>query len=112
LLTKHLKEVHGLVVEKAKTQREWDKLVIVTEHCPPFPKPALVKLALEQLLQVLGLNAWGVGNMPQDATSHMEKYEDLQKMTRSTRFVYARQLKMAWDVKNWDQKSSKISQTK
>ncbi len=37
----------------------------------------MVKLTLEQLLQVLGLNAWGVGNVLQDATSHMEKHEDL-----------------------------------
>jgi hypothetical protein len=25
----------------------------------------------------VGSNAWGMGNMPQDATSHMEKDEDL-----------------------------------
>jgi hypothetical protein len=102
LLTKHLKEVHGLVVEKAKpgrlstvaggprhqdhakmnarilgnamavqrrndqkvasrtrakAQREWKNLVAVAKHCPPFPKPGLVKLTSEQLLKVLGLNA-------------------------------------------------------
>jgi hypothetical protein len=44
-------------------------LVDVAKQCPPFPKPALVKLASKQLLKVLGLNAWGVGNVPQDATS-------------------------------------------
>jgi hypothetical protein len=93
LLTKHLKEVHGLVVEKAKPRRpatsirgpqhqdhakmnvwilgngvvmqrwndqkvisctrakaqhEWDKRVTLAKQCPPFPKPTLVKLALEQ----------------------------------------------------------------
>jgi hypothetical protein len=102
LLTKHLKEVHGLVAEKAKpgrpstatggprhqdhakmnarilgnamavqrrndqkvasrarakAQREWKNLVAVAKQCPPFPKPALVKLASKQLLKVLGLNA-------------------------------------------------------
>jgi hypothetical protein len=41
----------------------------------------LVKLASEQLLQVLGLNAWGVRSVPWDATSRMEKDENLQKMT-------------------------------
>jgi hypothetical protein len=109
LLTKHLKEVHGLVAEKAKprrpstsagcprhqdhakmnarilgnvmavqrrndqkvdscacgkTQHEWNHLIAVAKQCPPFPKPALVKLASEQLLKVLGLNAWGVGSVP------------------------------------------------
>jgi len=50
----------------------------------------LVKLALKQLLQVLGLIARGVGSVAQDATSRMEKDEDLQEMIRSTRCVYAR----------------------
>jgi len=37
--------------------KEWVKLVTVAKQCPPFPKPALVKLASKQLLQVLGLIA-------------------------------------------------------
>jgi hypothetical protein len=28
----------------AKAQQEWDKLVTLAKQCPPFPKPALVKL--------------------------------------------------------------------
>ncbi len=72
----------------------------------------MVKLAAEQLLKVLGLNAWGVGNVPRNATSWMEKDEYLQGMIQSTRCVYARQLKTAWDVKNWDRESSKTSWTK
>jgi hypothetical protein len=32
---------------RAKTQCEWDKLVIVAEQCPPLPKPTSVKLAFE-----------------------------------------------------------------
>jgi hypothetical protein len=32
----------------------------------------------------------------------MEKDEDLQKTIKYTSSTYARQLKMAWDVKNWD----------
>jgi hypothetical protein len=38
-------------------------------------KPTLVKLASKQLLQVLGLNAWGMGSVPRDVTSQMEKDE-------------------------------------
>jgi hypothetical protein len=62
---------------RAKAQHKWDKLIIVIEQCPKLPKPTLVKLAWEQLLEVLGFNVWGVGNMPQDVTSLMEKDEDL-----------------------------------
>ncbi len=122
-MTKHLKEVHGLVAEKvkpgrpstsaggpwhqdhakmnvrilgnamavqrwndqkvvsrarAKAEREWNHLVVVAKQCPPLLKPALVKLVSEQLLKVLGLNAWGVGGVLQDVTSRMEKDENLQ----------------------------------
>ncbi len=62
---------------RAKAQREWKNLIAVAKQCPPFPKPALVKLASEQLLKVLGVNAWGVGSVLRDATSRMEKDEDL-----------------------------------
>ncbi len=85
---------------RAKAQQEWDDLVTLAKQCPPFAKPALVKLALEQLLKVLGLNAWGMGSVFQNATSQMEKDEDWQEIIRSTRCVYAKRLKMAWDVKN------------
>ncbi len=53
-----------------------------------------------------------MGIVPQNATSQMEKDEDLQKIIRSTRCVYAWALKMAWDVKNWDRESSEASQIK
>jgi hypothetical protein len=83
----------------AKAEREWNHSVTLTKQCPPLPKPPLVRLASEQLLKVLGLNVWGVGSVPRDATSRMEKDEDLQGMIRCTRCVYARQLNTAWDVK-------------
>jgi phage terminase large subunit-like protein len=41
-----------------------------------------------------------MGSVPQNATSQMEKNKDLQKMVQSTHFAYARQLKMAWEIKN------------
>ncbi len=41
----------------AKVEKEWVKLVTISKQCAPFPKPALVKLASEQLLKVLGLTA-------------------------------------------------------
>jgi len=157
LLTKHLKEAHGLVAEKskpgrpstaaggprhqdhakmnarilgnamaiqrrndqkvasrarAKAEREWNHMVAVAKQCPAIPKAALVRLAQEQLLKVLGFNAWGVGSVAPDAIVRMEKDEDLQGTIRSTRCAYARQLKTAWDVKNWERKSSKTSRKK
>ncbi len=95
----------------AKAQRKCNKLVIIVEQCPPLPKPTLVKLISKQMLQVLGCNVWGMGNVLRNATSRMEKDENLQEMIRTTRFTYAWWLKMAWDVKNWDRKSIKASWT-
>jgi hypothetical protein len=65
---------------RAKVEREWNHLVPVVKQCPPLSKPALVRLASKQLLKVLGLNAWGMGSVARDATSRMEKDEDLQGM--------------------------------
>ncbi len=53
-----------------------------------------------------------MGSVPRDATSWMEKDENLQGMIQSTHCVYARQLKTTWDVKNWDRESNKTSRTK
>jgi hypothetical protein len=49
---------------RAKVEREWNHLVALAKECPPLPKPLLVRLALEPLLKVLGLNARGVGSVP------------------------------------------------
>jgi hypothetical protein len=62
-------------------------------------------------LQMLGFNAWDVGNVFWNVTSRMEKDESLQEMIQSTHSTYARRLKMAWGVKNWDWKSTKASWT-
>ncbi len=94
-----------------KPNAKWNNLVIIVEQCPQLLKPTLVKLASEQLLQMLGLNVWGMGNVLRDATSQMEKDENLQEMIRTTHFVYAWWLNMAWDVKNWDWESTKASWT-
>ncbi len=53
-----------------------------------------------------------MGNVVRDAIVQMEKDDDLQGMIRSTCCAYARQLKTAWDVKNWERESSKTSRTK
>jgi hypothetical protein len=97
---------------RAKAEHEWNHLVTLAKQCPPLPKPPLVRLALEQLLKVLGLNAWGVGSVARDVIVRMEKDDDLQGMIRSTRCAYVRQLKTAWDVKSWERESSKTSRTK
>jgi hypothetical protein len=61
----------------------------------------LVKLILKQLLKVFGFNPWGVGSVPWDVASRMEKDKYLQEMIGSTCNAYAWRLKMVWDVNEW-----------
>ncbi len=74
---------------RVKTQCEWDKLVIIVKQYLPLPKSTFVILVLEKLLQMLGLNVWGMGSVPRYATSRMEKDKDLQEMIQFTCFAYA-----------------------
>jgi len=53
-----------LVALVSKPLSKWDKLIIVAKQCMLLLKPTLVKLTLEQLLQVLGFNVWGMGSVP------------------------------------------------
>ncbi len=75
---------------RAKAEREWNHLVTLAKQCPPLPKPPLVRFASEQLLKVLGLNAWGVGSVARDVIVRMEKDDDLHGMIQSTHCAYAR----------------------
>jgi hypothetical protein len=76
------------------------------------PKTTFGQISFRAIVEGVGLNAWGVGSVPRDVTSRIEKDEDLEGMIRSTRCVYAQQLKTAWDVKYWDRESNKTSRTK
>jgi hypothetical protein len=49
-----------------------------------------------------------VGTVLQNATSRMEKNEDLQEMIQSIDSAYARRLKMAWDIFLYNFVSSKV----
>ncbi len=76
-----------------------------------IPKTSFGQINLRAIVAGVGSQCLGCENLLQDAASRMEKDEDLKEMIWSTCCVYARWLKMAWDVKNCDRESSKISQT-
>jgi hypothetical protein len=77
-----------------------------------IPKTSFGQINFGAIVEGVGLNVWGVGSVFRNVTSRMEKDENLQGMIRFTCCVYAGQLKTTWDVKNWDQESSKTSRTK
>jgi len=55
-----------------------------------IPKTSFGQICFKVTIAGVGSNCLGVGSVTQDATSRMEKCEDLQKMIRSTHCVYAR----------------------
>jgi hypothetical protein len=54
-----------------------------------IPKTSFGETSFRATVASVGFNFWGVGSVLQDATSRMEKDEDLQTMIQSTRYVYA-----------------------
>jgi hypothetical protein len=62
---------------------------------------SLVKLAFEPLF-ILDILFWGMGNNPRDSFTRIEKIEDLQVEIWSTKFPYAKQVKLAWDRIYWE----------
>ncbi len=74
-----------------------------------IPKTNLGQINFRTTIVGVGSECLRRGKCASICTSRMEKDEDLQEMIPSTHCVYARRLKMAWHVKNWDRKSSKVS---
>jgi hypothetical protein len=56
-------------------------------------KPPLIQLTFNWLLQVLGIQFWGVGNIPHNAHTCIEKNEDLQTFIYTTWCMYVKRLK-------------------
>jgi hypothetical protein len=42
-----------------------------------IPKTSIGQISFRAIIASVGLNAWGMGSMPQNVTSRMEKDEDL-----------------------------------
>jgi len=72
-------------------------------------KLALVKLAFEPLF-ILDILFWGMGNNPWDSFTRIERNEDLQVEIWSTKFSYAKQVKLTWDRIYWEWESNKATQ--
>jgi hypothetical protein len=74
-------------------------------------RPLLVHLAFDILFGIIGIPAWGVGFIPQNAWAHLEKEENLVETIRASKVVYAKPLKVAWGV-HWTLESNKRNQVK
>jgi hypothetical protein len=75
-------------------------------------QPLLVCLASEILLGIVGIPAWGVGFIPQNAWAHLEKDENLVETIRASKVAFAKPLKVAWGTQNWTLESNKCNQVK
>jgi hypothetical protein len=69
--------------------------IFLTQGKPELPEPILVKLTSNQLLQVLGIPIWGVGNIPCDIHRWIENDEDVASIIHTARHGYAQKVQMA-----------------
>ncbi len=58
-------------------------------------------LGFEILLGIIGILAWGVGFIPQNAWACLEKDENLVETIQASIIAYAKPLKVAWGARNW-----------
>jgi len=75
-------------------------------------RPLLVRLAFEILLGIIGISAWGVGFIPQNAWTHLEKNKNFVETIWASIITYAKLLKVAWGIRNWTLKSNKCNRVK
>jgi hypothetical protein len=52
------------------------------------------------LLGISDIIAWGVGFVPQNAWTRLEKDDNLVEVIRTSKMSYAKALKIAWDALN------------
>jgi hypothetical protein len=67
----------------------------------------LVCLASKILLGIIGILAWEVVFIPQNAWARVEKDENLVEIIRASKVAYAKPLKIAWGARNWTLASNK-----
>jgi hypothetical protein len=69
----------------------------------------LVRLAFNKLLHIIGIPMWGVGFIPHNTFSRIEKDNDLVKIIWESRVGYSKLLNLAHDTCNWNFESIKFN---
>jgi hypothetical protein len=59
------------------------------------------------LLGIIGILAWGVRFIPQNAWACIEKDKNFVETIQASRIAYAKLLKLAWGAHNWTLESNK-----
>lgn len=74
---------------------------------PNVTKIPLIKLTSEHLFKILKIFCWGIGNIPRNSFSQIEKDNKLgNKITKCSKFAYAKKAKATWDATWWEHKSN------
>jgi hypothetical protein len=58
----------------------------------------LSNFTFDKLLGVINIPKWGVGFIPHNAFSRIEKDDDLVEIIQMGKVGYAKPLRLAWDV--------------
>jgi hypothetical protein len=75
---------------KKKPKLEWDELQAQAQQMEQVKQPLLVHLTSKILLGIIGILAWKVGFIPQNAWACLEKDENLVETIRASRVAYAK----------------------
>jgi hypothetical protein len=76
---------------------EWDRLQVDLQWTLEILMPALVKLASNHILQLLGIIAWGVGAIsPFNMKAKLEHDENLALVIQTIQAEYAKAFKGIW----------------
>jgi hypothetical protein len=80
----HCNEQKSIVKAKRHTFLKWDKVQVYSQYTPKVPKIALVRLAFNHILQLLGMATWGVGAIPLNVQAKLDHDEDFALMIQAT----------------------------
>jgi len=97
------------VIDQAKKKAKviWDWLQLEAQGLEKVYQPLLVRFASNKLLSIINIPKQGVGFILRSAFSRIEKDDDLANIIQMNIIRYAKPLRFAWGVWNWNSKSTK-----
>jgi len=98
------KAIHWM---KKKNKAKWDQFQIEVQCLKEVWWLLLVKLTYDKLLQIIGIPMWGVGFIPYNKFSQIEKYNDFTKIIWVNKVGYPKPMNFTWDAYNWNFESTR-----
>jgi hypothetical protein len=85
---------------KKKVESKCDQFQIEMQHLEEVWWPLFVRFTFNKLLHIIGIPMWGVGCIPCNAFSWIEKDGDIDETIQMSKVDYTKLFKLAWDAHN------------